>query len=99
MFNLQANSTEISNGIKMDLDMELMKIGLSVTAFNCSNFSYPQEVQEMQTAEDVEKATEEKRSLLINEENFMGMFETANPEAVKAEDINTTADLLKNLGL
>lgn len=49
MFNLQANSTEISNGIKMDLDMELMKIGLSVTAFNCSNFSYPQEVQEMQT--------------------------------------------------
>jgi len=33
--------------------------------------------------------TEEKRSLLINEENFMGMFETENPEAVKAENIKS----------
>ena len=48
MFNLQMNSQEISNGIKTDLDMELLKIGLTVTAFNCSNFSYPQEVQAMQ---------------------------------------------------
>ncbi len=49
MFNLQANSIEISNGIKMDLDMELLKIGLTVTGFNCSNFSYPKEIQDMQT--------------------------------------------------
>ena len=49
MFNLQANSHEISNGIKTDLDMELIKIGLTVTGFNCSNFSYPQEIQAMQT--------------------------------------------------
>ncbi len=49
MFNLQANSHEISNGIKTDLDMELLKIGLTVTGFNCSNFSYPQEIQAMQT--------------------------------------------------
>lgn len=49
MFNLQANAIEIGNGIRTDLDMELSKLGLSVTAFNCSNFSYPQEIQEMQT--------------------------------------------------
>lgn len=49
MFNLQMNSQEISDGIRTDLDMELLKIGLTVTAFNCSNFSYPQEVQAMQT--------------------------------------------------
>ncbi len=49
MFNLQANAIEIGNGIKTDLDMQLIKLGLTVTAFNCSNFSYPQEVQQMQT--------------------------------------------------
>ena len=48
MFNLQVNSQEISKGIQTDLDAELSKIGLKVTAFNCSNFSYPQEVQDMQ---------------------------------------------------
>lgn len=48
MFNLQMNSQEISDGIKSDLNTELLKIGLTVTAFNCSNFSYPQEVQAMQ---------------------------------------------------
>ena len=48
MFNLQVNSQEISKGIQTDLDAELSKIGLKVTAFNCSNFSYPQEVQAMQ---------------------------------------------------
>jgi len=48
MFNLQMNSTEISEGIRTDLDAELSKIGLSVTAFNCSNFSYPEEVAKMQ---------------------------------------------------
>ena len=48
MFNLQMNSQEISQGIKTDLDMALIKIGLTVLDFKCSNFSYPQEVQEMQ---------------------------------------------------
>lgn len=49
MFNLQANAIEIGNGIRTDLDMQLIKLGLTVTAFHCSNFSYPQEIQEMQT--------------------------------------------------
>ena len=49
MFNLQANAIEIGNGIKTDLDMQLIKLGLTVTTFNCSNFSYPQEIQQMQT--------------------------------------------------
>ena len=33
MFNLQVNSQEISKGIQTDLDAELSKIGLKVTAF------------------------------------------------------------------
>lgn len=49
MFNLQVNSQEIGEGIRADLDMQLLKIGLTVTAFHCSNFSYPQEIQAMQT--------------------------------------------------
>jgi membrane protease subunit (stomatin/prohibitin family) len=49
MFNLQANSIEISEGIRTDLDAEMKKIGMTISAFNCSNFSYPKEIQEMQT--------------------------------------------------
>ncbi len=47
MFNLQANSFEIANGIKVDLDMEMIKIGLTVTTLNIENFSYPDSVQNM----------------------------------------------------
>lgn len=48
MFNLQANVFEIGNGIKEDLDMALMKSGITITAFNVASFSYPKEVEEMQ---------------------------------------------------
>ena len=48
MFNLQANAYDISLGIREDLDMELSKIGMTVTSFAVSSFSYPEEVQKMQ---------------------------------------------------
>jgi len=47
MFNLQANAYDISNGIKEDLDMELSKLGIRITSFTISSFSYPEEVQKM----------------------------------------------------
>ena len=47
MFNLQANSFDISKGINTDLDMELFNIGLSVTGFNIMSFNYPEEIQKM----------------------------------------------------
>lgn len=46
MFNLQANAREISAGIQSDLDMDMQKIGLSISSFYISSFSYPQEIQE-----------------------------------------------------
>lgn len=46
MFNLQANSFEIGEGIQRDLDADLRKIGLTVTGFNVSSFNYPEEVQD-----------------------------------------------------
>ena len=49
MFNLQANAFEIANGIKEDLDMQIMKLGLTITDFTISSFSYPEEIQRMQT--------------------------------------------------
>lgn len=49
MFNLQANSFEISQGIQEDLDMQMMKIGIGITAFTISSFTYPEEVQKMAT--------------------------------------------------
>lgn len=47
LFNLQANAYDISKGIKVDLDMELIKIGLTVTDFNVSSFNYPEQIQKM----------------------------------------------------
>lgn len=47
IFNLQLNVYEISKGIKSDLDMELMNIGLTVTGFTISSFNYPEQVQNM----------------------------------------------------
>ena len=49
MFNLQANSFDIAKGIQEDLDMEMMKIGISITVFNISSFTYPEEIQKMVT--------------------------------------------------
>lgn len=48
MFNLQANAYDISKGIREDLDMEMSKIGIAITSFSISSFSYPEEVQKMQ---------------------------------------------------
>ena len=47
MFNIQASATEISNGVQVDLDMNLRKIGLAVTGFQINAVSYPKEIQDM----------------------------------------------------
>jgi len=47
MFNLQANSFEIAEGIKTDLNMQLFDSGLAVTGFNIMSFNYPEEIQKM----------------------------------------------------
>ncbi|MBQ2981932.1 MAG: SPFH domain-containing protein [Lachnospiraceae bacterium] len=48
MFNLQANAYDIAKGIREELDMEIYKIGISITGFNIQSFSYPSEVEAMQ---------------------------------------------------
>ena len=48
MFNLQANAFEISSGIREDLDMQMMKLGIEITDFNIASFSYPEEITKMQ---------------------------------------------------
>ena len=49
IFNIQANASQISKGIQEDLDMEMEKIGISITNFTISSVSYPKEIQEMAT--------------------------------------------------
>ena len=48
MFNLQVNAYDISKGIKEELDMEIYKLGISITSFSIQSFSYPTEIEEMQ---------------------------------------------------
>ncbi|NLK21700.1 MAG: hypothetical protein GX308_06380 [Epulopiscium sp.] len=47
MFNLQANAYDIAKGIKSDLDMEMVKIGLTITDLAISSFNYPEKIQKM----------------------------------------------------
>lgn len=47
MFNLSANAYDISRGICIDMDMEMRKIGIAITGFVISSFSYPDAVQDM----------------------------------------------------
>ena len=47
MFNLTANSFDISNGIKTDLDMQICDCGLTITNFTIMSFNYPENVQAM----------------------------------------------------
>ncbi|HAM80924.1 SPFH domain-containing protein [Ornithinibacillus bavariensis] len=47
LFNLQVNALEISNGIREDLDMQILEMGMTMTGFNVSSFNYPQEIQDM----------------------------------------------------
>ncbi len=49
MFNLQANAFDIANGIREDLDMQLMEIGIGITGFQVMSFNYPPEIQNMIT--------------------------------------------------
>ena len=47
MFNLQENAGEIADGIKQDLDMEMIVDGMSITDFHIMSFNYPKEIREM----------------------------------------------------
>ncbi len=47
MFNLQANAFDIANGIKSDLDMQVMKDGITITNLQVMSFNYPSEIQDM----------------------------------------------------
>jgi membrane protease subunit (stomatin/prohibitin family) len=45
VFNLMANAVDIAKGIKEDLDMELLSIGITITDFRISEFTYPENIQ------------------------------------------------------
>ncbi|MFS0645824.1 SPFH domain-containing protein [Siminovitchia sp. 179-K 8D1 HS] len=49
MFNLRANAFEIAQGIREDLDMQVIDIGMSITGFNIMSFNYPKEIEDMIT--------------------------------------------------
>jgi len=46
MFNLQANAFDISQGIKEDLDMKIVDLGMRITGFHVMSFNYPKEIQD-----------------------------------------------------
>lgn len=44
VFNLMENAVDIQNGIREDLDMDLLKIGLTVKDFRINEFTYPENI-------------------------------------------------------
>lgn len=47
IFNLQSNAFDIAKGIKEDLDMGIINMGMTITGFNIMSFNYPEEIQNM----------------------------------------------------
>lgn len=47
MFNLQANSFDIAEGIKQDLNMKMFDTGITITDFNVMSFNYPENIQKV----------------------------------------------------
>lgn len=45
LFHLQSSASEIAQGMNMDLDMELMRFGMTTSELRISSFSYPEEIQ------------------------------------------------------
>lgn len=85
MFNLQANSFDIGNGIKTDLDMEMVKLGITITGFNIESFSYPDSVRKMQ-----ERAASESMMGDMNRHMQMSMangMENGNMSSTMANNV------------
>jgi len=73
LFNLQINASDIANGIQTDLDMELFKIGLTVTTFKISSFTYPDNIQKM-----IEKTASFDMVGDVNHYQRMSMIDSLN---------------------
>lgn len=88
MFNLQANSFDIGKGIKDDLDMEMVKIGITITGFNIESFSYPESVRKMQ-----ERAASESMMGDMNKHMQMAMTENL----AKGNTTSSTANAMAGM--
>ena len=71
MFNIQANAYDIGKGIAEDLDMELMKIGITVTGFVIQSVSYPEQIARMQ-----EKVASQSRAANMSHYTQMAMADS-----------------------
>lgn len=47
MYNLQANAQEIAEGIRADLDKQVLENGMTITELRVLSFNYPDEIQDM----------------------------------------------------
>lgn len=48
MFNLQVDARNIAEGIRAELDADMLKYGISITEFKIESFNYPEEIKKMQ---------------------------------------------------
>ena len=47
MFHLQANASDISSGIRSDLNEQMIRNGIAITDFQIMSITYPEEIQDM----------------------------------------------------
>ncbi len=48
MFNLQVDARNIAEGIRAELDADMLKLGITITEFKIESFNYPEEIKKMQ---------------------------------------------------
>lgn len=91
MFDLQSSAFDIAKGIREDLDMEMTKIGIEITGFNISSFTYPESVMKMQ-----EKAAAQSMVGDMNRYTQMAMVDSMakNPSVGGMRSNNIASDMI-----
>ena len=88
MFNLQMNAYDISKGIKEDLDMNLSKLGISITDFNVMSFNYPKEIQDM-----IQKVASQSMVGDMNRYSQMAMIDNMGKGTGRTGTSNVASDM------
>lgn len=87
MFNLQANAMEIGEGIRQDLNSQVIVDGISITRFTIMSFNYPENIQKM-----IEKTAAHSMVTDVNKYSQMEMVDGMT--SGKMQGGGTTSDMM-----
>jgi len=90
MFNLQVDARNIAEGIRAELDADMLKLGISITEFKIESFNYPEEIKKMQ-----EKAAAQAMVGDVNKYTQMAMADGMSNGNGNAAGANVASSMMQ----